>query len=185
MWGPYVMGVYYIMIIIKISKKRILIGRIFHFRRCQLILWRNKMEPFDRAWFGCCPSVRIPSDDYGIPQRSSNDATHRAARRECLPFKITWAQISSRDSKFIFSLNVGAVVWPLLPDKDTFRRCFDLGFHDQMAASKSTTSQKGRTLIRACQNTPWILCTSKYLLLFVNRYRYITNDMFIEQAWSP
>ena len=37
------------------------------------------MEPFDRAWFGCCPSVRIPSDDYGIPQRSSNDATHRAA----------------------------------------------------------------------------------------------------------
>ena len=28
------MGVYYIMIIIKISKKRILIGRIFHYRRC-------------------------------------------------------------------------------------------------------------------------------------------------------
>ena len=29
------MGVYYVMIIIEISKKRILIGRIFHFRRCQ------------------------------------------------------------------------------------------------------------------------------------------------------
>ena len=108
LWGPCVLGVYYIMIIIKISKKRILIGRIFHFRRCQIILWRDEMEPFDRAWFGCCPSGRIPSDDYEIPTCSSNDVTRSAEhwaypsskslktdanwctkRRECLPLKIT------------------------------------------------------------------------------------------------
>ena len=67
------MGVYYIMIIIKISKKRILIGQIFHFHCCQIILWWNDMEAFDRAWFGCCPSRRIPSDDNWIPTCSSND----------------------------------------------------------------------------------------------------------------
>ena len=69
------MGVYHIMIIIEISKNRILIDRIFHFRRCQVILWRKEMEPFDRAWFGCCPSGRIPCDDYGIPMCSSNGVT--------------------------------------------------------------------------------------------------------------
>ena len=177
LWGPCKMGVYHIMIIIKISKKHILIGQIFHFYCCQIILWQNKMEPFDCAWFGCCPSGRIPSDDYGIPMCNSNDdkcsvigltqavsrwkqmRTHAPKWRECLPYKITWAQISSWDARFIFSLHVGAVVWPLLPDRDTFRWCFDLGFHDQMAASKLTTSQKGRTLIRTCQNTSWNLCT--------------------------
>ena len=144
-----VMGVYYIMIIIKISKKRILIDRIFHFRRCQVIRWRNEMEPFDCAWFGCCHSGVIHSDDYGIPTStcSSNKVTRSAEhwaypssksfktdansctkRRECLSFKITWAQISSRDARFILSLHAGAVVWSLLPDRDTFRRCFDLGF---------------------------------------------------------
>ena len=108
------------------------------------------MEPFERALFGCCHSGRILSDDYGISTYRSNDVTRSAEhwaypsskslktdansctdRRECLPFKITWAQISSRDAIFIFSLHAGAVVWPLLPDRDTFRRCFDLGFHDQ------------------------------------------------------
>ena len=79
---------------------------------------------------------------------------------ECLLFENTWAQISSRDARFIFSLHVGAVVWPRLPDRDTFPRCFDLGFHDQMASSKSTTSQKACMQIWACQNTPWNLCTS-------------------------
>ena len=160
------------MIIIKISKKRILIDRIFYFRRCQVILWRNEMEPFDCAWFGCCPCGRIPSDDYGIPTCSSNDVTRSTEhlvypgskslktdansctqQRECLPFKISWAHINSRDARSIFSLYAGAVVRPLLSDRDTFRRCFDLGFHDQIAASKSTNSQKGRTLICACQNT--------------------------------
>ena len=122
-------GVYYIMIIIKISTKRITIDRIFHFRRCQVILWRNEMEPFDHAWFGCCPSGRIPSDDYGIriPTCSPNDVMRSAEhwaypsskslktdansctkRRECLPFKITWAQISTRDARFILSLHAGA-----------------------------------------------------------------------------
>ena len=151
------LGLYYIMIIIKISKRRILIGRIFHFHRCQILIWRNEMEPFDRAWFGCCHSGRIPSDDslsiqnfnlegaddYEIPMCNSNDVmrsavgltqvasrwkqmrTHAPKQRECLPFKITWAQISSRNARCIFSLHMGAVVWPLLPDRDTFR---DLGF---------------------------------------------------------
>ena len=178
-WPSRMMGVYYIMIIIKISKKRILIGRIFHFHHCQIILWWDEMEPFDRALFGCCPSGRIPSDDYGIPACRSNDVTRSAEhwaypsskslktdansctkRIECLPFKVTWEQISSRDARFIFSLHADAVVWPLLADRDTFCRCFDLGFHDQIAASKSTTGQKGRTLIRACKNTSWNLCTS-------------------------
>ena len=119
------------------------------------------MESFDRAWFGCCLSGCILFNDYGIPSCNSNDVTHsiiklsQAAshwkqkqthtpkRRECLLFKITWAQISSRNARFIFSILVGAVVWPLLPNRDTFRRCFDLGFHDEMAASKWTTRQKG------------------------------------------
>ena len=65
-------------------------------------------EPFDRAWFGCCPSRRIPSDDNGIPTCSLNDVTRSAAlgspkqqvventdANSCTPFKITWAQISS------------------------------------------------------------------------------------------
>ena len=97
---------------------------------------------------------------YSSSKSLKTDANSCTKRRECLPFKITWAQISSRDARFLFSLHVGAVVWPLLPDRDTFRRCFDLGFHDQMAESKSTTGQKGRALIRACQNTSWNLCTS-------------------------
>ena len=114
----------------------------------------------DRAWFGCCPSRRIPSNDYGIPMCNSNDITcspvglPQAARRwkqmqtyapkwrECLHFKITWAQISSP--------------WfgHFCPT-EMFHRCFDFGFHDQIAASKSTTRQKGCMLIRACQNTSW------------------------------
>ena len=137
------------------------------------------MEQFDRACVGCCSSGHIPSDDYGIPTCSSNDVTRSAEhwaspsskslktdansctkRRECLPFKITWAQLSSPDARFLFSPHAGAMVWPLLSNRDTFHRCFDLGFHDQMATSKSTTSQTGRTLIRACQNTSWNLCTS-------------------------
>ena len=130
-------------------------------------------------WSCCCPNGHIPSDDYGIPTCSLNDFTRSAEhwayprskslktdansctkQRECLLFKVTWGQISSRDARFIFSLHAGAVVWPLLPDRDTFCRCFDLGFHDQMAASKLSTSQKGHTLIRACQITSWNLCTS-------------------------
>ena len=165
------MGVYYLMIIIKLSRKRISISGIFHSRRFQIILRSNEMEPFRRAWFGCCPSGRIPCNDYGIPTCSSNDVACRrflaypsskslktdanscTKRRECMPCKITWAQISLRDARFIFSLHAGAVVWPLLPERNTFRRCFDLGFRDQMPASKSTTSRKGRKLICACQNT--------------------------------
>ena len=79
LWGPCVMGLYYVIIIITISKKRILIDWIFHFHRCQMTLLRNEMEPFYRAWFSCCPSGRIPSDDYGIPTCSSNDVTRTAA----------------------------------------------------------------------------------------------------------
>ena len=38
LWGPGVMGMYYIMIIIKMLRKCILIDRIFDNRRCQIIL---------------------------------------------------------------------------------------------------------------------------------------------------
>ena len=120
------------------------------------------MAPFDRAWFNCGPSGRIPSDDFGIPTRNSKDVTrgaeplglpkqqfventmrtHAPRRRECLHFKITWAQISSRYARFIFSLHACAVVWPLSPCRDTCRRCNDLGFHDQVAASKRPLAKK-------------------------------------------
>ena len=63
------------MITIKMLQRFVLIARIFYFRRCQLILWQQSMEPFDRAWFGCCPRGHIPSDDYGVPTRNSNDVT--------------------------------------------------------------------------------------------------------------
>ena len=39
---------------------------------------------------------------------------------------------------------MGVVLSPLLPDRDMFPRCFDLGFHEKMAASKSTIRQNGR-----------------------------------------
>ena len=64
LWGPCVMGVYYIMVTIKILRKRILINRIFDNRRCQIILWWQLKEPLCRAWFGCSPSGYTPSDDY-------------------------------------------------------------------------------------------------------------------------
>ena len=162
------MGVYYIMIIIKIEKTYFNRPN-FPFPSLSNKTLSELVEPFDRVLFGCYLSGRIPSDDYGIPTCNSNDVTrsavglpqaarrwkqmrtHAPKRRECLHFKITRAQISSRDARFIFSLHAGAMVWPLLPNRDTFRQCFDFGFHDQIAASKSTTRQKGRTLIRACQ----------------------------------
>ena len=59
-------------------RKNILICRIFHFCGWQIILWWHSMEPFDCAWFGCCPSGRIPSDVYGIPTCNSNDVTRSA-----------------------------------------------------------------------------------------------------------
>ena len=63
--------------------------------------------------------------DCAYPSSKSlkTDANSCTKRRECMPFKITWAQISSRDTRFIFSLHVGAMVWPLLPHRDTCRRC--------------------------------------------------------------
>ena len=64
LWGPCVMGVYYIMLIIKILRKRMLINRIFDNRRCQIILWWQLKEPLCRAWFGCSPNGYTPSDDY-------------------------------------------------------------------------------------------------------------------------
>ena len=49
--------------------------------------------------------------------------THAPKRREYMLFKIKWEQIGSREARFMFSFCAGAVVWPLLPDRDTFRRC--------------------------------------------------------------
>ena len=121
------------------------------------------MEPFDRAWFGYCPSGRIPCDDYGIPNVQLNwrhaqgcrtfpdskslkkDANSRTKTERMPAFKITWAQMCSRDTRFIFQLHTGVEIWPLFAYRDTFRQWFDLGFHDEIAASKSTTRQKGLT----------------------------------------
>ena len=97
---------------------------------------------------------------YPSSKSLKTDSNSRTKRRECLFFKITWAQINLRDARFLCSLYVGAVVWPGLSDRDTLRWCFDLGFRDQMAASKSTTNPKWRMRIRACQNKPWNLCTT-------------------------
>ena len=122
------------------------------------------MEPFDQAWLGCCPSGRIPSDDNGILTHNSNDVmrsavgltqaashwkqmwTHAPKRRECLLFKITWPHISLRNARFIFS---HAVVWLLLPDRDTFHRCFDLSFHNSNGRVKIDHSPK-RTFADTC-----------------------------------
>ena len=77
-----------------IEKILILIDRIFHFRRCQVILWQNQMEPFDCAWFGCCPSGRIPSDDYGIPTCNWRAKWRQAQRWTLgLPKQTEWAWI--------------------------------------------------------------------------------------------
>ena len=109
------------------------------------------------AWFGCCPSGRIPSDDYGIPTCNSIDVTrsavglsqaanrwkqmrtHAPKRREFLPFKILPTQISSRDARFIFFLYTGAVVWPLLLDTDAFRQCFTWVFTIRWPRQKGLT----------------------------------------------
>ena len=171
----------------EISKNHILINWIFHFRHCQIMLWQHLMVPFDHAWFGYCPSRRICSNDYGIPTCNSNDVTcsavglslaashwkqvrtHASKWRECMLFKFTWAQISLRDARFLFSLHEGAVVWPLLTDSDTFHRCFGLGFHDQIAASKSTTHWKDWcALIHTFQNMPGDLCTYERTMLWVH-----------------
>ena len=67
------------------------------------------------------------------------DANSCTKRRECLHFKITWAQISSWDARFIFSFHAGAMVWSLLPNKDTFRWCFDFRFLDPDGRSPKWT----------------------------------------------
>ena len=142
------------------------------------------MEQFDHAWFGCCPNGRIPSDDYGIPMCNLNDVTrsavglsqaashwkqmqtHAPKWRECLLFKIN---LSTDKFMRCYSHSM-QVPWfdPLLLDRDMFHRCFDLGFHDQMATSKWTTHQKGCTLIRASQNTSWVLHTYQQSMLWIH-----------------
>ena len=73
--APGVMGVYYIMIIIKTLKT----DWILFFLRCQIILWWQSAEPHWRAWFGCCLHGHTPSYDYGIPTCDFNDATRSVA----------------------------------------------------------------------------------------------------------
>ena len=110
------------------------------------ILWRHSIEPFDRAWFGCCPSGRIPSIDYGIPTCNSNDITSSAVGLSQTAGR--WKQMrthTSKRRKRLFLKSPGAQ--PLFPYRVKFRRCFDLGFHDPMATLKSTTRHKGLKLL--------------------------------------
>ena len=89
LWGPCVMGVYYIMIIFKIFRKRILINRIFDNRRYQNIVWWQLKEPLCRAWFGCSPSGYTPSDDYMEFPRSIQ-MTSRAALKGLSQAAVLW-----------------------------------------------------------------------------------------------
>ena len=131
-WRPIMMNVHYIMITNNILTKRILINRIFHFRRCQIILWWQSTEPSDRTCFGCFSSGHNLSDDYGIPTCNSNDVTRSA---------VGLSQTASRWKQ----MRTHAPKWPLLPDRETFCRYFDLGFHYKTTASKPTTRQNGLT----------------------------------------
>ena len=89
LWGPCVMGLYYIMIIIKILKKRILINRISDNRRCQIILWWQLKAPLSRAWFGCFPGGYTPSDDYMEFPRAIQ-MTSRAALKGVSQAAVLW-----------------------------------------------------------------------------------------------
>ena len=62
------MSVYYIMIIIEISKKRILIGRIFHFCRC----WNHLIV------LGLAVSLADALSPIIIPTCNSNDVARSA-----------------------------------------------------------------------------------------------------------
>ena len=73
-------------------------------------------------------AIQMTSCAVQAPSHWKQMQTHAPTQKECLPFKITWAKISWRDARFIYSLHMGAVVLPLLTDRDMFRRCFDLGF---------------------------------------------------------
>ena len=55
---------------------------------------------------------------FGLPKQQvvENRCELMHQSRDCLPLKITWAQISSRDARFVFSVHAGAVVWPLFLD---------------------------------------------------------------------
>ena len=136
---------------------------------------------------GCCPMGRIPSDDYGIPTCNSNDVsrsavglsqatnrwkqmrTHAPKRRECLLFRITWAQISSRDASFKFSLHAGAVLWPLLPEETRFVDVLTWVFMMRWPRQNRPLAKKDwRALIRACQNTSWYLCTYQQTILWIH-----------------
>ena len=59
----------------------------------------------------CSPNdVTRSAEHWAYPSSKSlkTDANSCTKRRECLPFKITWAQISTRDARCILSLHAGA-----------------------------------------------------------------------------
>ena len=63
------MGVYYIMIIIKILRKRISIDRIFALPS----LSNYSLMAIEGTTLSCSPSGYTPSDDYGISTCHSNE----------------------------------------------------------------------------------------------------------------
>ena len=145
------------------------------------------MEQFDRVWFGCCPSGRIPSGDYGIPTRNSNDITrsavglsqaancwkqmrtHAPKPRECLFLK-------SPEHRYVHE------VLDLYPHSTRVRwfghfclteiRFVDVltwGFMMRWPCQNRPLTKKNRhTLIRACQNRSRDLCTYHQTRLWIH-----------------
>ena len=103
LWGPGMMDVYCIMIIIKILRKRILIHQMFHDLHCQIILWQQLKETLRHAWLGCSPSGYTPSDDYGISTCNSNDVMCRAEglSQAAILWKLAWQHTTKRRTQLL------------------------------------------------------------------------------------
>ena len=166
-----VMGVYYIMITKEIFEKHTLMAQF------SISVAVKTLAALDGTiWhaFDCCSSRRIPADDYGILPRAIQITSHVAllglpkqqvvenrcklmhqkGENACL-LKITWAQISSWDVRFIFSLHQGALVWALFAPPRHVSSMFWLRFSWSNGSVKIDHLPK-----RMCADT----CLSKYIM---------------------
>ena len=129
------MGVYHIMTINKILRKRVLIDRNFHDRHCPIKLWWELKEPLCRAWLDSSHSGYTPFDDFRFPRAiqitaraalktfpkrqifgNLRDNTQQNGEHSCF-CNITWAQISWRMVRFLLWLPTGAVVGQFCPQR--------------------------------------------------------------------
>ena len=149
LWGPCVMGVYYIMIIIEISKKRGLIGRIFHFRRSQ----KNTLVALDGTIWSCLVWL-LPSRQNGENACFEKHLEHRYFNGMIDLYshsmRVPWCgHFCSTELYFVDALTwVLMIRWP--------------------SQNRPLAKKDWRTLIRACQNTPWDLCTYQQTMLWIH-----------------